>query len=65
MSGAALTSASATTSGVDMQRACNKQYPAFGLKAEVLDQRNAYSWRCTAPWDNTRGIDVNATCVEQ
>lgn len=59
-------SASVVLGGVDMQRACNTQYsPAFGLKAVVLDQHNAYSWRCAAPWDNTRGIDVNRECATQ
>lgn len=49
-----------------MQRACNTQYPpSFGLKAVVLDQHNAYSWRCAAPWDNTRQINVNAACANQ
>jgi hypothetical protein len=58
--------ASATSlGGVDMQRACDTQYPGFGLKAVVLDQYNAYSWRCAAPYDNTRGIDVNAACANQ
>jgi hypothetical protein len=59
-------SASVYLGGVDMQRACNTQYPpVYGLRAEVLNQRNAFSWRCTAPWDQTRGIDVNRECVTQ
>ena len=59
-------SAAAVVGGVDMQRACNTQYPpSFGLRAVVLDQRNAYSWRCAAPWDSTRGIDVNRACANQ
>jgi hypothetical protein len=53
--------------GVDMQRACNTQYPAsWGLAAHVNDQNNAYSWRCWASWDHsTYGIDVNRECVTQ
>lgn len=59
--------ASATTilGSVNMQDACNVQYPGFGLTATPLDTHNAYSWRCTAPWDNTRGINVNAECARQ
>jgi hypothetical protein len=64
--GTATEAAAATRlGGVDMQRACDKQYPGFGLQAVVLDQNNAFSWRCAAPWDNTRGIDVNKACAEQ
>lgn len=63
----AASAASTYLGGVDMQRACNTQYPSsWGLRAEVLDQRNAYSWRCTAPWDRSSyGIDVNRECVVQ
>jgi hypothetical protein len=59
--------AEATTiiGGVDMQRACNEQYPAYGLRATVTDQHNAFSWRCTAPWGYSAGIDVNRECVSQ
>lgn len=65
-SGLAATEASAAVlGGVDMQRACDTQYPGFGLRAVVLDQHNAFSWRCAAPWDNTRGIDVNRACANQ
>ncbi|WP_328743811.1 hypothetical protein OHT57_00565 [Streptomyces sp. NBC_00285] len=61
-----ISASAATLGGVDMQRACNTQYPpSFGLKAVVLDQHNAYSWRCAAPWDNTRQINVNAACANQ
>jgi len=49
-----------------MQRACNDQYGAhFGYRAEVRNQRDAYSWRCTKPWDDRRGIDVNLACRTQ
>lgn len=59
-------SASVYLGGVDMQRACNDQYGAsLGLLAEVTNQRDAFSWRCTAPFDRTRGIDVNKACVTQ
>jgi hypothetical protein len=52
---------------VDRQRACNTQYPSgWGLCAEVLDQRDAYSWRCGAPWNHSGyDIDVNRECVVQ
>ena len=63
---AAPASASVYLGGVDMQRACNTQYQGFGLQAVVRDQRNAFSWRCAAPWDNSSyGIDVNRECVTQ
>lgn len=48
--------------GVSMQRACEKQYPAQGRTARVLDGRNAYSWVCTTPWGYRGGIDVNRAC---
>lgn len=51
--------------GVDMQAACNSQQPAFGLRAVVKDQHNAYSWRCEAPWGYSTGIDVNRACTSQ
>ena len=52
--------------GVDMQRACDTQWPGYGLTAHVNDPNNAYSWRCWAPWDHTSyGIDVNRECVTQ
>ncbi|MEU9685374.1 hypothetical protein [Amycolatopsis japonica] len=51
--------------GVDMQRACNVQNPGMGLAAVVTDSRNAYSWRCRAPWGYQVGINVNAACANQ
>jgi hypothetical protein len=51
--------------GVDMQGACNNQYPGMGLRAVVLDQRNAYSWVCTSPWGYRQGIDVTRQCRVQ
>ena len=51
--------------GVDMQAACNTQQPAFGLRAVVKDQNNAYSWRCEAPWGYFMGIDVSRACTSQ
>jgi hypothetical protein len=51
--------------GVDMQRACDTQYTGFGLRAVVTDQHNAFSWRCTAPWGYSAGIDINRECVTQ
>lgn len=47
--------------GVDMQRACNVQHP--GTTARVLNQNDAYSWRCVG--GATFGIDVNAACANQ
>jgi len=51
--------------GVDMQRGCDTQNPGMGLAAVVTSQHNAYSWRCTAPWGYSTGIDVNKECVTQ
>ena len=62
------TAANASTylGGVDMQRACNEQYPGWGLKASVRDRYNAFSWRCVAPFNTSMyGIDVNRACVRQ
>jgi hypothetical protein len=58
-------SASTYLGGVDMQRACDVQYPGFGLRAVVQNQYNAYSWKCVSPWGYTAGIDVNRECVTQ
>ena len=64
--GTALPASAATQlGGVDMQRACNNQYPGMGLRATVLDPGNAYSWRCRAPWGYTAGLNLNAACNEQ
>lgn len=58
--------ASAATARVDMQRACNDQYGAgFGYLARPLNARDAFSWRCTKPWDTRLGIDVNRACATQ
>src|SRR5260370_14360787 len=32
--------------GVDMQRACNTQYPGRGLQATATNVNSAYSWQC-------------------
>lgn len=50
--------------GVDMQRACDTQYPGRGLRAVVTDGSNAYSWRCVGG-SFSGGINVNAECVTQ
>jgi hypothetical protein len=64
--GASSAHAATALGGVDMQRACNDQYGAvYGYVAKVMNQSDAYSWRCTKPWDTTRGIDVNAACARQ
>ena len=45
--------------GVDMQRACDTQYPGRGLRAVATSTNSAYSWQCTGP-DVSLGIDVTA-----
>jgi hypothetical protein len=62
---AELAGATTILGGVDMQGACNEQYPAYGLRAVVTDQHNAFSWRCTSPWGYSVGIDVNRECRVQ
>jgi hypothetical protein len=54
----------ATLGGVDMQAACNNQYPGYGTRAVVTDPASAYSWRCTTS-TASYGIDVNRACVAQ
>ena len=58
-------SASTVLGGVDMQRACNTQWPPLGYVAKVLDQHNAYSWKCVPNPGMSQGIDVNRECVTQ
>ena len=65
LAGSAPASASVYLGAVDMQRACNVQYPSWGLRAVVQNQYNAYSWKCVASWGYTAGIDVNRECVTQ
>ena len=65
---ASIAPASAPLGGVDMQRACDTQYPpARRLRAEVLNQHDAFSWRCAAPQNRgpVYGINVNRECVVQ
>jgi hypothetical protein len=50
--------------GVDMQRACDTQYPGRGLRAVVTNWASAYSWQCVSA-GFSGGIDVNAECVTQ
>jgi surface antigen len=50
--------------GVDMQRACNTQYPGLGLSAVATNVNSAYSWQCEGP-GISRGIDVTAECAVQ
>jgi hypothetical protein len=63
---AASPASAATTrlGGVDMQRACNLQYPGRGTQAVVTDWSNAYSWQCRSA-SFAGGIDVNAECAVQ
>jgi hypothetical protein len=50
--------------GVNMQSACNAQYPSQGLTATATDSNNAYSWKCVGP-GVSRGIDVSSQCRAQ
>lgn len=50
--------------GVDMQRACNTQYPGRGLSAVATNAASAYSWQCVGPGVSL-GIDVTAECRTQ
>jgi hypothetical protein len=61
-------SAAIRLGGVDMQRACSVQWKHFGpTTAIVLDQRNAYSWKCRSNYTGVivGGIDVNRQCADQ
>jgi hypothetical protein len=61
-------SASTWLGGVDMQRACSVQWAAYGpTTAVVLDQHNAYSWRCRSNYTSyiLGGVSVNQECVLQ
>lgn len=50
--------------GVSMQWACEKQYPAQGRTARVLDQHNAYSWNCVSQFGHRGGININKACTD-
>lgn len=66
LAGSAPAAASEVLGGIDMQRACNTQYyDAFNIRAVVLNESDAYSWRCVKDEDTTNGIDVNMACVIQ
>ncbi len=56
--------ATARLGGVDMQRACDTQYPGWGLRAVVTSWSDAYSWKCTSS-TFSGGINVTAECVTQ
>ncbi len=65
---ASATPAMAATSlgGVDMQQACNTQYPSAGLIALVTDSNSAFSWRCVNTTSGFQiGINVNTACASQ
>lgn len=55
--------ANAVETGMSMQRACDAQYGA-GFISRPLDEKNAYSWRCTRT-GVANGIDVARACREQ
>jgi hypothetical protein len=57
-------SSSNSLGGVDMQRACDTQYPGRSLKAVATNTASAYSWQCTGPGVSF-GIDVTAECRTQ
>jgi hypothetical protein len=66
LAGSAPAAASDVLGGIDMQRACNTQYyDAFHFRAVVLDEHDAYSWRCVKDWDTTNGIDFDGACLIQ
>ncbi|WP_427132031.1 hypothetical protein [Pseudarthrobacter sp. S9] len=66
LAGSAPASAASYLGGVDMQRACNTQYyDAFHYRAEILNQYDAYSWRCVNDGDTTNKIDVDLACMIQ
>ncbi|WP_300613173.1 CHAP domain-containing protein [Trebonia sp.] len=50
--------------GVDMQQACDTQYPGRGLEAVATNANSAYSWQCVGP-GTSLGIDVTAECATQ
>lgn len=49
---------------VDMQRACDTQYPGRGLRATATNPGSAYSWQCAGPGVSL-GIDVTSECRTQ
>ncbi len=51
--------------GVNMQSACDTQYPGWGTRATVLNQSDAYSWRCVAGNGSAYSINVNLACRSQ
>ena len=69
LAGPASPAAAATRlGGVDMQRACTVQWANYGpTTAIVLDQHNAYSWKCRSNYTGyiLGGVDVNEECVLQ
>lgn len=57
-------SSTGSLGGVDMQRACDTQYPGRGLRAVATNTNSAYSWQCTGPGVSL-SIDVTAECRTQ
>lgn len=47
--------------GVDMQTACDLQYP--GEERSAIRGDDAYSWVCASPAGEEGGIEVQAECV--
>lgn len=47
--------------GVNMQTACDKQYPGKSYKAKVTNSTSAYSWKCVKG-STMKSIDVTKEC---
>lgn len=64
--GAAPASAAVYLGGVNMQDACNRQWPGFGTVATIVPPSDAYHWRCVTRWDSsTYQISVAQECRVQ
>lgn len=55
---------SSSLGGIDMQRACDTQYPGRGLRATVTNSSSAYSWQCIGSGVSL-GIDATGECRTQ
>jgi hypothetical protein len=66
LAGSTPASASDVLGGIDMQRACNTQYyDAFHYRAVLLNEHDAYSWRCVKDSDTSNQIDLDLACKIQ
>lgn len=48
---------------VDLQAACDAQYPGQDRVALTLDQTSAYTWVCESPTGERGGIEVSDECT--